>query len=870
MVWRKITFAIFLSFFAAKSFSQTLDTVTKGERTDSARETKALPVSPSQQISGYIIHGKAQDMNTAEGLPFATVFFPRTNTGTAADVDGNFILKVDRLPKDTLKIEAIGYKPVVRVLRKSQHEYNMILEMERTVTSLDEVVFRAGEDPAVVLMRQIIARKRYNNPDRVDNYKYESYNRLEADLQRMTREQFQKIPLLRNYSFIFDNLDTVSESQPYLPMYLTETLSDCYYQRNPKKQREVIKASMIKGVNNENVVRYLGGLYQKMNIYDNYVPVLTKKYVSPISDDALFFYKYKIKDTQMARGHRVIRIQFRPKRPEENCFNGEFWVVDSVLAIERLSMDISKDANINWVDKISFFQEFSPVDTVWFCTKDKLVVNFTFYGSKKVPGLIGRKTTTFHKISINDYEVAKAIDDPELKMDVNVDEGAKQQTEEWWKQNRPDSLSKNEIAINKMVDTINNMPLTRYYKNAVTFLVSGVKDVGPIQLGPYFTAYSRNPVEGHRFRLSVGTPRTLKDAHITAYLAYGTKDEQFKYGGTALWILQRQPRMYVYGFLSHDLQQRLNNYDKTGTDNIFSSLVRKPGIPWKLAFADDRRVEWYKEYFNGFSHKLMLTHRDYRPYQPIPGTSTRKLAPLPSVQVFVDKNEQPATSVINTEVGIDFRYAYKEKYVEGQYKRITLKSRWPILNVEVSAGIKGVLNSAYEYQRVRVTLSENINIPPFGKLYYSVFSGKYFGTLPYALLEIHPGNESYYYNKFAFAMMNNYEFISDQYAGFNIEHSLGGGIFNRIPLLKRAKWRQFWTAKGVIGKLSDENFKLNMTPGYQFKTLEGNPYLELGTGISNIFELFRIDFVWRVTPKPLPTEHRSKYFGIFGSVRFDF
>jgi hypothetical protein len=317
--------------------------------------------------------------------------------------------------------------------------------------------------------------------------------------------------------------------------------------------------------------------------------------------------------------------------------------------------------------------------------------------------------------------------------------------------------------------------------------------------------------------------------------------------------------MYLYGYFAHDIHSGTNYYDHIGADNIFSTLFRKQGIPWKLAFAEDARLEWYKEYFNNFSHKLILKHRNYTPY-----------APLPSVTIFRDLNDNPTNHVVNSEVGVELRYARKEKYIEGQYKRVVVPSKYPVLTLELSAGFKDVLNGGYEYQRGRFSLTQRIKIPPIGHLYYNVFAGKYFGTLPYPLLEIHPGNEFYYYNRYAFEMMNNYEFLSDQYAGFNIEHNIGGGIFNRIPLLKKMKLRQFWTAKGVIGSLSEANQQLNLNKGFPFRTLEGDPYLELGTGVSNILQVFRIDFVWRVTPKPLPTEAKSRYFGIFGSVRFDF
>ncbi len=248
-----------------------------------------------------------------------------------------------------------------------------------------------------------------------------------------------------------------------------------------------------------------------------------------------------------------------------------------------MSMDVSKLANINWVDRVSLYQEFAPVDSFWFPVKDKFVANFTIYDSKKLPGFIGRKTTTYHNIVINDTSVTNRLEDPRWKEEVIKSDSAKDRTNAWWAKNRPDTLSKNEQAINKMVDTINSMPITTFYKHTILFLASGVQDIGPLQLGPYFYVYSHNPVEGNRFRLSLGTPRKIKDAHVTAFLAYGDKDQRFKYGATGLWLLDRHPRMYLYGYYVHDIDQSTNYYDQLGSDNIFSSLFRKPGVPWKLA-----------------------------------------------------------------------------------------------------------------------------------------------------------------------------------------------------------------------------------------------------------------------------------------------
>src|SRR4029079_17925156 len=135
-------------------------------------------------------------------------------------------------------------------------------------------------------------------------------------------------------------------------------------------------------------------------------------------------------------------------------------------------------------------------------------------------------------------------------------------------------------------------------------------------------------------------------------------------------------------------------------------------------------------------------------------------------------------------------------------------------------------------------LSDYINIPPSGSLSWMIYGGRTFGTLPYTLLDIAPGNELYYYNKYAYNMMNRYEFLHDRYFGINFEHIIGNGIFRLFPKLRL---RQFWTGKMLWGGLSQENRKLNFKDGNTFQTLNAKAYCEIGTGVDNIFRLFRID-----------------------------
>ncbi len=833
-------------------------------RVDSGTVDSVQASAIAPQIS-YEISGIVKDKATGEGVPFATVFFPGSDVGTPADLDGRFSLPFTRPPGDTLRVTAIGYSTWNRRINLSVNPRPVLtIEIARETSELSEFVFRAGEDPAIVLLKKIIAAKPSNNPDRLDNYKYQVYNKLEVDIRNLSRKQFERlpVPMIKQFGFIYNNLDSTSEKTPFLPFFLTETLSDYYFQRSPKKTREFIRATQVKGVQNESVDQFLGSSYQNVNAYNNFIPVFDKSFVSPISNNGAFYYKYRIKDTQMAYGHPVILVEFRPRRDGENCFFGDFWVVDSVFAIQRISMEVPKNANINFVSRVSLYQESAPVaDSMWFTVKEKFVADFNLPYTPKLPGFIGRKTTNYSRIVANSDSVTTVLSNPEYRKDVIVTDTARFHDEEFWNAARPDTLSKNERAIYAMVDTLNALPVFQRFKRTLQFLFGGYLRVGPVDIGPYYNLYSTNQVEGSRFRLGLATnQRLFKDLRLAGYGAYGTKDQKFKYYGEAFWITNRKQRTYLFASYRHDVDRSNNYYDNQVTaDNIFANIGRKAGVPFKLAFVDDARFEYYQQYYNGFSHMVALQHRKFDPYDP-----------LPSAGIFMDEDGRNQDYVVSSEVGLRLRYAFREEFIESHYFRQSLGSKYPIVELRGSLGLKGVLGSGYQYQKASVSVSDNVRISPLGSIYYNLFAGQVFGTVPYPLLEVHPGNEFHYYTRQAFNMMTRYEFISDRYAGFNFEHSIGGGIFNYIPYLKKARLRQFWTAKGIVGSLNDENTKLNLTKDYTFRTLEGSPYMEVGTGIENILQLFRIDFIWRVTPKPLATEERSKYFGIFGSVRFKF
>ncbi len=817
--------------------------------------------TPPARAGNFIITGQVKDASTGELLPFVNVFFPKSSVGMPTDMNGRFRLSFQNFPGDTLNVSYLGYKTLRLAVNKTLQEQNLRLELERGPASLKEFTISAGEDPALLLLKRIIKRKPANNIDRFSNYHYELYNKLELDIDKIRKDQFDGNFVTKPFSFIFDNIDSTSEDKPFLPVFLSETLSDYYYRKEPKKSREIIKATRTSGIKNKSLNKYLGGFYQNINVYDNFIPVFDKKFISPVSDAGAFYYRYKLVDTQYIYNRKCIQVQFMPKRKGENTFEGEFWVHDTTFAIQKMSMEVSGDANLNWIKKVSLVQEYIPVtDSSWFLVKDKFIADFIPPHGNKFAGFIGRKTTTYRDIIVNNTEVDSLLEDKRLKQDVTLLTGADEKNENYWNEQRHDSLSKNEKSIYAMVDTLQSMPLFKTYSNTITLLATGTRQFGAIELGPYWNIYSHNPHEGSRLRFTMGTtPKLFKDIYLQGYLAYGFYDHAFKGKISGLWLLNRSPRSYIFASYTHDLDNSTSYYDEVSQDNFLSIAIRKKGVPWKFVFTDEKRVEYYKEFYSGFGFQVYSLHKNVMPY-----------APLPTNDIFLDENGNDVHWLTNTEVGLRLRFAYKEKFLEGNYYRVSLGSGYPILDLKLGAGIKGLFNSRYSYQKVSLSISDNMSIPPLGKIYYNFFGGQYFGTLPYLLLEIVPGNEFYYYNKYAFNMMNKYEFIADRYAGFNFEHTIGGGVFNYIPYVRKLRLRQFWNAKGIIGDLTKENLELNFNKGYPFQNLAGNPYLEVGTGVENILNVFRVDFVWRVLPQTQPGEPQNGHFGIFGSMKFQF
>jgi len=800
-----------------------------------------------------VISGIIKDAHSDEPVPFASLQFLNSTVGKLSDSSGRFSFYLSQWPSDTLLITCVGYQPFRFFIAPQTDSIRAEIILERG-TFNEGARVKAKVNKGLYLWRKIVENKPRNEKFRYDNFSYEVYNKLELDIKNLNFGKVARFKPLRPVTDIINNNVDSSEAVPFLPAYLTEVISDYYYQKKPLRRREVIKAVNKNGVKNESMTQFLGNMDQNVSAYSNFIPVMNKLFVGPASDNGDGYYNYRVTDTQVVNKNRYYHLVFTPKRRGENTFEGDCWVHAGTFAIQKLNLRLGKDANVNFLETLSLIQEYRLLDdsSTWILAKDKFVADITPIGKEKL-GFIGRKTTTYRNFLVNDSSVITELNKNKLLEEVIVLPDAEKKEDNYWFVTRHEELSKNEKGIIKMIDTLTNAPVFKKFTNTLNFIGTGYLNTGNFQLGPWYNWISGSGWEGFRLRFDLGTNYKFdKKWWWHTYLAYGFGDKKVKGKAELFFLPAKHPRTYLYGSYTNDLDFGQNYYGEVTSDNIFALAIRKSGIPIKFMKIEESRFEYFHETKKGFSGLFAAVLKQYNPLRNIPPKDS-----------FTSVTGKPLKTF---EISLRLRFAYLEKFLESNFFRSSLGSPYPIPEFRITQGIAGVGKSAYNYTKLSASIHDYITIPPFGNFEFYVYGGKTFGTLPYTMLDIAPGNELHYYNKYAFSLMNKWEFLHDKYAGITFEHNVGNGLFRFIPKLK---FRQFYTIKTLWGSLSDANRVLNFVGQHNFQTLDGKTYLELGTGIDNIFKVLRVDFVWRVLPTPLPKE-ANRRFGVFGSFRLTF
>lgn len=799
------------------------------------------------KVSGIVI-----DEVNGEALPFVNLLFKGTKIGTSTDIDGKFSLE-SYYSSDSLVITFVGYERKVIHIKKDISQIVTINLLESSTHLIELVVTPSETNPAHPIIKQVLANKRINNREKLDSYQYEVYNKIQLDINNIT-EEFKQSKAFKKFDFIFNNIDT-SKTKDALPFFLTESISDYYYIKNPKSHKEVIQASNVSGIENKSVAQFTGEMYQQVNIYDNNVPVFGKNFVSPISNRCLNFYKYYLIDSLNIGGYWCYKLQFLPKRKGELTFNGSIWIHDTTYAVKMVEASTSENANINFVNELNLTQTFSQVEKeVWMLTKDELFVDFQWL--ENALGFYGQKTTTYKKFKINSPKQQPFYSGIE---NVFVNDSANNRSSYYWHTKRHEDLTSEQENIFAMIDTLQSLPIIRTYVDIIQVIASGYKIIGKVELGEYTSLYSFNEVEGHRFRTTIRTSNDFsKMIELSAFSAYGLLDENFKYGFGTRFFITKKPRRMVKIVHKYDVEQigiSSNAFNNTG---VISSVFRRNPLN-KLVFNKETRFSYSKEWFQGLTTTFLFRNTILNP-----------LGIVTFSKIDTNNNLVNINSITASEASFNVRFAYNEEFLDGEFERISLGTKYPVLELNYAYGIPDLFASTLEYHRLKLSYSHKIRLGIIGTMKYKFSAGKIWGNLPYPLLEVHPGNETWSYNDDSYNMMNIGEFVSDEFISFKAYQHFDGLFLNKIPILSKLKWREVIGIKGVWGRLNSKHDEIMILSDFS-SSLKSRPYLEGSAGIENIFKFLRLDVIWRLSH--LDNElsgQRVSPIGFRAKLQFDF
>lgn len=803
------------------------------------------------------VGGKVTD-EFNEPIAFANVIFKNSKEGVITDENGNFYFE-SKENYSTLVVSYVGFDKKEIALKPG---LNTGLKIQlKSGTELKEVVIYTGKtskknNPALDILRKIWERRRKNGLKMFKQYEYDKYEKVEFDLNTID-SAFMNSKVFKGMEFIFNQIDTSNISgKTYLPIFINETLSEVYGDNEAKKTKEITKANKNSGFGSgDGVNTFIKDLYAEFDIYDNYLKFFDKDFVSPLSRTGINVYNYVLNDSMFIDNKWCYNIVYYPRRKNELTFKGDFWVNDTTFAIKKINLEASKSANINWVKEIYIEQEYEVMnDSVFLLKRDYMMSDFSFSKKEESKGVYGKRTTLAknHK-----FDVKK--DDKFYKEEVNFyDNAVFNKSDEYWEENRFEALNKNEAGIYKMLDTLKEVPRFKRIYNLASILGSGYIEIPKWKMdyGPIFSTFGFNDVEGQRIRAGGRTYFGSNDTwRIQGYTAYGFKDNQFKYGISGRWMVNPNKRIILSVGNRRDVEQMgvsLTTSNDVLGRSFASSALFASGVNNQLTSVNLTTLGFEIEPIKNFTFQTNFTYR-----------TLKSASSEFSLDYYTDLTQTVIKSdVKQSEINLVAEYTPNRKTVGYGVDRMDVDFNYARFFVSYSNGIKGVLNSDFNYQKLQLYYRQPALIGGFGRLFTTFETGKIFGEVPLGLMGIIPGNQSWFVIENTYNLLNYYDFVADEYASLHFEHHFNGRLFSRVPLLRKLNLREIIGIKGVYGRVSDENRLLNAS-GLTYTAPE-DIYWEYHAGVGNIFKVLRVDFAWRGSYLEMPDARKFAIRASFG------
>lgn len=718
------------------------------------------------------------------------------------------------------------------------------------------------ENPAFDIMRKVWEHKRKNGLENFETYSYKEYEKIEFDLSNID-STFMNRKIFNKMEFIFDYTDSMDTGNLALPMFLNEAVYNNYGTKSPQKkvQREIVAQKTSGFQDNEVVALTAKNLYKDINIYDNTLNFFNIGFPSPVSRDGFSVYDYVLLDSLFVNGNESYRIQYFPKRKDVLAFQGYLYISTDNYSVVRATLRSTKNMNVNFVNAIKTDLEFeNPDDETFLPKKIKMEFDLSFISKKKdAKGIIAKRSVDYSEYVFNqplDPKIFENKEDPRENIQL-------EKPDSYWQAARTDSLDSVEQGIYDMLDHLQTVPKFNRMVNLYETLSSGYYNVGnAVDIGNLYSTFGYNEVEGFRLRFGARTYFSQNDMwRLQGYGAYGFNDNKFKYAAEGKFMFNKVNRFMMGLGTRRDILQlgvQLTTDDGIMTRSFASSAIFGRGSNASLSDVNQTNFFTAIEPWKNFQVRLDGSIQSIKSANPT------------GFDLDYYKDGHLRHTLLDTHATVSLIARPGAKFSKTGVERWEHTTLAPTFVLKYTRGIEGLFNGDFNYNKLQFMYTQPILLGIWGKTLVNLEAGKNFDTVPLAIQNVIPGNQSYGLVPNTFAQLNYYEFVTDTYTTLHLEHHFNGKILSYIPLIKKLKLREVAFLRGAYGTLSDASKAINVA-GNLYSAPSEQIYYEYGFGIENIglgnLRIFRIDFNWRGNYLDKPDVSR---FGIKAGFQFDF
>lgn len=814
-------------------------------------------------------NGRILDAKTNKEINAVDVFINDNNKPALTTSSGIFSVQSDsiiyklKFQKKNYALESIEITPEKFSNLTVKLSSEKVSTIEEVVIHNEKTKFKnKKENPAYRIMQEVWKRKRNNGLDKFDTYTYKEYEKIQFDANNLD-STFMNRKIFNKLDFIFDYADSTASGKMALPIFLNESLYENFGENKPgKKIKKLLVAQKTSGFQDNQVISITAkNLYRDINIYDNTLNYFDIGFPSPVGSDGFSTYDYNLIDTISVRGEDAYKIRYQPRRTEVLAFQGYLYISTDSYAVLGATLKSTSKINVNFINSISTELEYDNPDPKTFLPKKFVTeIELTPFSKKKsAKSIIAKRSVDYSEYQFNKPLEASIFTRKEEEYDAKfVDK-----TDDFWVKARPDSLSKSEQSVYEMLDKLQQTPkfnrIVKIYETLASRYYNVTKG---IDLGPITSVYGKNEVEGDRIRIGARTYFGQNDPwRIEFYNAYGFKDHQFKYGVEGRYMFNRVNRFMIGAGTKRDITQlgvQLTTEDGILSRSFASSTVFARGENASLSSVNQTSIFTSIEPWKNFQVRIDGTMQSIKSANP----SGFNLMYYRNGDLRKTTNDSHVTISLIARPGAKFSQTGVDRYEHG-----TLA---PTIVLKYTRGIEGLFNADFNYNKLQFMFYKPILLGSWGKTLLNFEAGKNFDTVPLALQNIIPGNQSYGLVPNTFAQLNYYEFVADTYSTLHIEHHFNGKILSFIPLIKKLKLREVAFIRGAYSSLSDASKNINVE-GFKYSAPNEKVYYEYGFGLENIgfgnLRIFRVDFNWRGNYLDRPDISK---FGIKAGFQFGF